>query len=89
MDTEKFAEYLTYVKMFDDAAVAKWRLSGKAPLAHPEPTAAELTARAIALAINKREDEYAKLALGLDALSGNALKEHTNYRFYEYFKEAL
>ncbi|KAE8995095.1 hypothetical protein PR003_g17527 [Phytophthora rubi] len=80
MATEKFAAYLTYVKKFDDHSL---RL-GTPPIVNPEPTAAELTARAIALAIHNRDDKYAKLALGIEAVP--ALTQHTNYRFYEEYK---
>ncbi|EGZ12951.1 hypothetical protein PHYSODRAFT_286521 [Phytophthora sojae] len=89
MDSRHFADYLAYVKIYDDAVIARMKVGGKPPLVHPESTAAELTARAVALGINKREDAYAKLALGLGGLEGNALKQHTNYGFYEDYLRVL
>ncbi|KAJ8577248.1 hypothetical protein ON010_g1961 [Phytophthora cinnamomi] len=89
MDTKKIADYMTYMKILDDTEVAKWKKTGMAPLVSLQPTAAELTSRAIALGVYKRDDEYAKLVLGLGGIPENALKGHTNYRFYEDFKLAL
>lgn len=53
MDSRHFADYLAYVKIYDDAVIARMKVGGKPPLVHPESTAAELTARAVALGINK------------------------------------
>nr|AEK81120.1 Avh292 [Phytophthora sojae] len=90
MKTEAFKNYVSYLKVFDDAAVTKWKATGQGPLVSADATAGELAARSMVLAATNRDDGYAKLALGLGGLTGIALKKHANYPFYEkYYKAAL
>ncbi|KAK1937850.1 hypothetical protein P3T76_009587 [Phytophthora citrophthora] len=50
---------------------------------------AEMMAKSSIWGEAKRSDEYVKMALGMEGVTGKALKEHTNYAYYMNFLKAL
>lgn len=70
-------------------SVNLWKARGIAPPVSAKSTDAELKARAMGLAASHMDDEYAKLALGLGGLTGNTLKQHQNYRFYQTYLDGI
>ncbi|KAL3669183.1 hypothetical protein V7S43_005567 [Phytophthora oleae] len=76
-----FHIYVDYVKQFDDLSIRKW---GTYKL--PEmvgPSKPEMMVNSSIWGETKRSDKYVKMALGMEGVSGKALKEHTNYAYYK------
>ncbi|OWZ24095.1 Avirulence (Avh) protein [Phytophthora megakarya] len=72
--------------MFDDYVMEKIEAGDEYPVIVAEnSTPAEMATRAVAWALERRSDDYVKLALQLTNLRGEDLTTHANYKYYEMF----
>ncbi|KAG6950222.1 hypothetical protein JG688_00014256 [Phytophthora aleatoria] len=96
-NTDAFRFYTRYVKHFNRGVVSKLKNGYKPDGVMVERGAsdAEMSARALIMADAGMRDEYAQVLLGLTTpdrfgklLKGDALKAHSDYKYFELFLKA-
>ncbi|EEY53913.1 secreted RxLR effector peptide protein, putative [Phytophthora infestans T30-4] len=96
-NTKNFISYSRFVKQYDDNVVSTLNAGYNPPVVAVARGAseAEITARTMIMASARRDDDVAKVLLGLTkpgyprrVLDGNALTQHDEYKYYQLFKEA-